>query len=121
MTFMRSINRALGRRGAVAALMAAAWFAAAAPGSALAEAPNTIRLNIKSFMFAPMTLNVKAGSTVTWTNEDQEPHTVVSETGLFKSGALDTADSFSFKFDTPGTYHYLCTIHPRMTGTVVAE
>lgn len=121
MSLMRSIKTTFTLRGAYAAVMAAAWLAAAAPGSALAEAPNNIRLNIKSFMFAPMTLNVKAGSTVTWTNEDQEPHTVVSETGLFKSGALDTADSFSFKFDTPGTYHYVCTIHPRMTGTVVVE
>ena len=88
---------------------------------ATAAAPNTVQLNIKSFMFAPMTLTVKAGSTVTWTNMDQEPHTVVSQTGLFSSGALDTSGSFSFKFDKPGTYNYVCTIHPRMVGTIVVE
>jgi plastocyanin len=73
------------------------------------------------FMFAPAALTVSAGTTVTWTNKDGEPHTVVSDSGLFRSGALDTGDSFSFRFDKPGTYHYLCTIHPRMVGTIVVE
>jgi plastocyanin len=64
---------------------------------------------------------VKVGSTVTWTNLDDEPHTVFSDAGLFRSSALDTKDSFSYKFDKAGTYHYLCTIHPRMVGTIVVE
>jgi plastocyanin len=72
-------------------------------------------------MFAPMTISIKAGSTVTWKNTDDEPHTVVSDTGLFRSGALDTNESFSFRFDKPGTYHYACSIHPRMVGTIVVE
>jgi plastocyanin len=72
-------------------------------------------------MFNPATLTVKAGSTVTWVNLDEEPHTVFSDAGLFRSAALDTKDSFSFKFDKAGTYHYLCTIHPRMSGTIVVE
>jgi plastocyanin len=54
-------------------------------------------------------------------NLDQEPHTVVSETGLFRSGAIDTKETFSFKFEQRGTYRYLCTIHPRMLGTIVVE
>jgi plastocyanin len=58
---------------------------------------------------------------VTWTNKDDEPHTVASDEGVFRSGALDTDESFSFKFDKPGTYHYTCTIHPRMIGTITVE
>jgi plastocyanin len=76
---------------------------------------------IKDFMFMPATLTVKAGTTVTWANKDEEPHTVFSDTGLFRSGAMDTGEVFSFKFDKPGTYHFVCTIHPRMVGTVVVE
>jgi plastocyanin len=75
----------------------------------------------KDFMFAPLALTIAAGSTVTWTNKDQEPHTVVSTDGLFRSGALDTNDSFSFKFDKPGTYRYACSIHPQMIGTIVVQ
>ena len=75
----------------------------------------------RDFMFAPTSLTVKAGSTVTWTNKDDEPHTVVSDAGLFRSGAMDTNESFSFRFDRPGTYHYVCSIHPRMVGTIVVQ
>jgi plastocyanin len=75
----------------------------------------------RDFMFAPAAITVRAGTTVTWINRDEEPHTVVSDTGLFRSGALDTNQSFSFRFDKPGVYHYLCSIHPRMVGTVVVE
>ena len=75
----------------------------------------------RDFMFAPLTVTIPAGTTVTWTNRDDEPHTVVSDTGLFRSGALDTNESFSFKFEKPGTYHYACSIHPRMVGTIVVQ
>jgi hypothetical protein len=64
---------------------------------------------------------IDAGATVTWANMDDEPHTVVSDTGLFRSGALDTKESFSFKFDKPGTYHFTCSIHPAMVGTIVVQ
>jgi len=74
---------------------------------------------IKDFKFTP--LAVKAGTTVTWVNRDDEPHTVVSDTGLFRSGGLDTNESFSYRFDKPGTYQIHCTIHPRMVATVVVE
>ncbi len=93
------------------AILAYASVQAAQPGEVV----------IKDFMFQPATLTVKAGTTVTWANKDQEPHTVFSDTGLFRSGALDTGDAFQFKFDKPGTYHFLCTIHPQMVGTVVVE
>jgi plastocyanin len=78
-------------------------------------------VTIKDFMFSPATVTIKSGSTVTWTNKDQEPHTVVSDAGLFRSGAVDTDESFSFEFDKPGTYRFLCSIHPTMVGTIVVE
>jgi len=55
---------------------------------------------------------------MTWVNKDGEPHTVVSVDGLFRSGALDTDDHFSFKFDKPGSYRFVCSIHPQMVGTI---
>ena len=84
------------------------------------ETPATVVV-AKEFMFSPATLTIAAGTTVTWSNRDEEPHTVVSETGLFRSPALDTNQSFSFRFDAPGTYRFVCSIHPQMTGTVVVR
>ena len=79
------------------------------------------QIAIKDFMFSPLTLTVAAGSTVTWLNQDDEPHTVVSDTGLFRSNALDTNETFVFEFDKPGTYRFFCTIHPKMVGTIVVK
>ena len=92
-------------------------------GGSIAAAAETDppKVVVKDFMFTPMSLTVKAGSTVTWVNIDDEPHTVVSNTQLFRSGALDTKETFSFKFTEPGTYHYTCSIHPRMVGTIVVR
>jgi plastocyanin len=104
-------------------MVLAVWLlssSAAAPANATDSAAGTVVL-AKDFMFAPTSLTIKAGSTVTWTNHDDEPHTVVSDAGLFRSGALDTNQSFSFRFEKPGTYHYLCSIHPRMVGTVIVQ
>jgi plastocyanin len=81
--------------------------------------PNSIE--VKDFMFMPTTLTVNAGDKVTWVNRDDEPHTVVSDTGMFRSSAMDTDESFSFKFDKPGTYRFTCSIHPRMVGTIVVK
>jgi plastocyanin len=90
------------------------------PGDSQAEAaPNTI--DISNFSFAPVALTVPAGTTVTWVNDDDEPHTVVESNTLFKSHALDTGDKFSFTFTTPGKFQYFCTIHAHMVGTVVVE
>jgi plastocyanin len=78
---------------------------------------------IDNFSFGPAQLKVPAGTKVVWTNDDSDPHTIVSEADpkLFKSPPLDTGDSFAFTFDKLGTYRYFCTIHPRMQGTVVVE
>ena len=102
------------------ALAAALWTGAAMSAPA-AEADPGARVLIKDFMFAPVTLTVKAGAVVSWTNQDNEPHTVTSEAGVFRSGALDTNESFSFKFDKAGTYRFLCSIHPYMVGTITVE
>lgn len=90
-------------------------------GAGAANPGTTTIVVARNFMFAPTSLTVKAGSTVTWTNKDEEPHTVVSETGLFRSAAMDTNESFSYRFDTPGTYHYTCSIHPKMVGTITVQ
>jgi plastocyanin len=76
---------------------------------------------IKDFTYVPMSLTVKAGTTVTWINMDDEPHAVASDTGLFRSGALDTHETYSFKFDKPGTYQIHCSIHSRMVATINVE
>ena len=78
-------------------------------------------VKIDNFTFEPEKLTIKAGTTVTWKNEDDIPHTIASATKAFKSKALDTDDSFSFTFATPGTYEYFCSLHPHMTGTIVVE
>jgi plastocyanin len=78
-------------------------------------------VKIDNFTFAPQRVTVKAGTTVTWINEDDIPHTVASSAKLFKSKALDTDDKFSFTFSTPGTYDYFCSLHPHMTGTILVE
>ena len=93
---------------------------AASTQSAAVE-PNTV--TIDNFAFGPNSLTVAVGTTVTWINQDDEPHTVVN-TGnprLFKSGALDTGNKFSFTFDKPGTYRYFCSLHPHMTGVIVVQ
>lgn len=79
-----------------------------------------IQVKIENFTFNPQQVTVKAGTTVTWTNADDIPHTVVSPPGL-RSNALDTDDKFSFTFTTPGTYKYFCGLHPHMTGSIVVE
>jgi plastocyanin len=79
------------------------------------------QVTIDNFTFGPQELKVKAGTTVTWTNHDDIPHTVTSDKLLFRSKALDTDDKFSFTFTTPGIYKYFCSLHPHMTGSIVVE
>ena len=79
-----------------------------------------LAVHIDNFVFAPAQLTVKVGQTVTWTNRDDIPHTVVSA-GKFRSKALDTDDKFSFTFTAAGEYKYFCSLHPHMTGLVRVE
>jgi plastocyanin len=80
------------------------------------------RIEIKDFAFNPQTLTVKSGEKITWINRDEEPHTVVSVEKQFKkSTALDTDQEFTITAGVPGTYTYFCSVHPKMTGTIVVE
>jgi plastocyanin len=88
-------------------------------GSTRARAEET-KVSIDNFTFAPAQLTVKVGATVTWTNHDDIPHTVVSA-GKFRSKTLDTDDSFSFTFTAAGDYKYFCSLHPHMTGMIKVE
>ncbi|MCC8936470.1 cupredoxin domain-containing protein [Bradyrhizobium ivorense] len=74
-------------------------------------------IHIDNFVFEPAKLDIKAGTTVTWTNRDDIPHTVVCA-GKFRSKTMDTDDSFSFTFTAPGEYKYFCSLHPHMTGSI---
>lgn len=107
-------------RGLLAALtLCASWqVMAAAPA---APDPPAVQVQIRNFMFEPMQVKIQAGATVTWVNRDDEPHTVVSDRGLFRSGALDTDMRFAFRFERPGTYHISCSLHPQMSATLVVE
>jgi plastocyanin len=87
----------------------------------IAAGPPTVDVKIDNFSFTPPTLTVKAGTQITWTNGDDIPHTVVSDSQTFKSKVLDTDEKFTFTASKPGTYSYFCSIHPKMTGKVVVE
>ena len=76
---------------------------------------------IDNFAYSPVPLTVKAGTTVTWINHDDIPHTVDSTQGKFKSAALDTDDKFQFQFTEAGEYPFYCRIHPKMTGKIVVQ
>ena len=80
-----------------------------------------IAAKIANFAFAPPTITVHAGGAVTWTNADDDPHTVYADNGAFKSQALDTGDSFTQTFANPGVYSYHCSLHPYMVGKVVVQ
>ncbi|HKN76535.1 MAG TPA: cupredoxin family copper-binding protein [Candidatus Acidoferrum sp.] len=78
-------------------------------------------VKIDNFVFGPAAITVSAGTTVTWINRDDIPHTVVSTDKVFKSKVLDTDEKFSYTFTKPGEYPYFCSIHPKMTGKVVVQ
>jgi len=109
MTFAKLRN--LGIRLAVVAAMTSQMTSA--------RCEDTI-ITIDNFTFSPAQPVVKPGTTVTWKNQDDIPHTVVSA-GKFKSKALDTDDSYSFTFTAAGDYTYFCSLHPHMTGTIKVE
>jgi len=85
------------------------------------QKPETVEVKIDNFSFGPAELTVSAGTTVTWTNRDDIPHTVVSTDRVFKSKVLDTDEKFSYTFTQAGSFPYFCSIHPKMTGKVVVK
>jgi amicyanin len=84
-----------------------------------APAPAPAKVHIANFTFGPKALTVKVGQTVTWTNDDDIPHTVVATDKSFRSKVLDTGQSFSFTFTHAGAFAYFCSLHPMMTGKIV--
>jgi plastocyanin len=78
-------------------------------------------VKIDNFTFSPATLTVAPGTTVTWTNDDDIPHTVLAKDKAFRSKPLDTGNQFSFTFVTPGEYAYFCSLHPHMVGKIIVQ
>ncbi len=109
-------------RRLLGAFAATALIAASVPDASAGEAAaNTAAVEIHDFQFQPATLTVTAGTTVTWTNDDTTPHTVTENNRAFRSAALDTKDTYSHTFATPGEYVYRCTIHPMMIGKIIVR
>ena len=115
------------RRFVLAAAPAGVLLAVSAHAApAAAEAQTTAaeaQVTIDNFSFSPAELAVVAGARVTWTNRDDIPHTTVDrdDPRRMKSPPLDTGESFAFTFERPGTYHYFCSLHPHMQGTVIVR
>ena len=78
-------------------------------------------ISIDNFTFSPQSLTVTPGTTVVWVNRDDVPHTVRSVDNKFKSGTLDTDDTFKFTFNDEGTFKYFCTVHTHMTGEIIVK
>ncbi|HKS17884.1 MAG TPA: cupredoxin family copper-binding protein [Bradyrhizobium sp.] len=106
-------------RRSLGSALGLAFAAAFLPPNRRARAED-MAVNIDNFTFEPRELAVRLGTTVTWKNRDDIPHTVVSA-GKFRSKTLDTNDSFAFTFATAGEYKYFCSLHPHMTGLVKVE
>ena len=106
----------------VASLFAVALPVLTAAGEAVVTAAaSPVAVQIDNFAFAPATLTVTAGTTVTWKNEDDSPHRIGDKNRTFASAALDTDDTFSHTFAAPGEYPYICTIHPYMGGKIIVK
>ena len=116
------------RSVSAAVLLAMLGIGVAGPGAATIhfsrgaqQKVQTTEVKIDNFSFGPTEITVPVGTTVTWTNHDDIPHTVVSTDKVFKSKVLDTDEKFSFTFSNAGSYPYFCSIHPKMTGKVVVQ
>jgi plastocyanin len=87
------------------------------PGTVAADAPMEAAVEIADFAFGPAEITIAVGGTVTWTNTDNQAHTATSS-GNFDTGAIDPGATASVTFDEPGTFTYICSFHPFMTGTI---
>jgi plastocyanin len=102
-----------------AALAAGASAASAGDVTTVAATPTVIV--IKDFAFSPSVVTVAPGTTVTWVNEDESPHTITDQGKTFRSAGLDTSGRFSHTFAQPGEFAYYCTLHPMMVGKIVVK
>ena len=118
---LRRIALTRGAFGIAALVLAALPELTLAGEAVVAAAASPATIKIDNFTFAPATLTVTAGTTVTWKNEDDSPHRVGDKNGTFKSAALDTDETFSYTFASPGEYPYICTIHPYMVGKIIVR
>jgi plastocyanin len=101
-------------------ILAAALLLPLLPPLGASAQAEEVKVTIDNFTFSPVELKVKVGDTVTWTNHDDIPHTVVSA-GKFRSKTMDTDNAFSFTFTSAGDYKYFCSLHPHMTGMIKVE
>jgi len=118
------MSKTMFRAGALALALAGCALTAAAittPAAAAAPAAAGPTVNIDNFVFGPAAVTVTVGTTVTWVNRDDIPHTVVADDKSFKSKVLDTDEKFSFTFTKPGEFGYFCSLHPHMTGKVIVK
>jgi plastocyanin len=104
-----------------AAALGALPVAAAFAGDATPVAAPPAQIEIRNMHFNPPTLTIAAGTTVTWVNKDENPHTVTDRGLAFRSAALDTGDKFSYTFASAGEFNYFCTIHPMMVGRIIVR
>jgi plastocyanin len=125
-------RRALTLMGALSALLVVAVLAGSCGGGTTASTSSAgptagppsgggAQIVMKNLAFNTATVTIKVGESVTWTNQDSANHTVVADNGEFKSGDLANGATFTFKFETAGTYAYHCSIHPSMKATVVVQ
>ncbi len=120
MTTLTSRNKTIALLCAIGCLNLSAFALAGDIKDADSNSSKQNTIEIKDFAFNPQILTVKSGDKVTWVNRDEEPHTVVSVEKQFKkSTALDTDQTFTITAGAPGTYTYFCSVHPKMTGTIV--
>ena len=124
MTFAQAVWRSRGAisvSAVVLGLLLLAGLTQVLAGEPVKAAVSTPTVKIDNFTFAPATLTITAGTTVTWKNEDDSPHRIGDKNGTLKSAALDTDDTFSHTFAAPGEYPYICTIHPYMAGKIIVK
>jgi plastocyanin len=108
----------------VVVLVVAGGASMASPTSAARTAAASAavsQITIQSFKFAPATVTVPVGTTVTWVNHDDDAHTVTADDGRLASPGLDHGEQFSYRFTAPGTYTYHCALHPHMTARIIVK
>jgi len=117
-SYVRNVVVCAGLLGVVAS---AAMIHGGSIARAAVEKNAASSISIDNFSFTPKEITVAVGTTITWVNHDDVPHTVVSTDKKFRSRALDTDDQFSFTFTDAGTYSYFCSVHPIMIGKVIVK
>ena len=120
------MTKSLMRRSVAAAAGLALALGGAVVVAQQVAAAGSAEIVIENFAFSPATLTVAPGTTVTWSNHDEEPHNIVNvpvagQSRVFRSQAVDGGEKYSFVFGQPGTYSYICSIHPRMQGNIVVK